>query len=142
MSKRLAFFFAATVTDETYGVSTQRFAEGDWSVDRALMLNLFSQTSWALSNVVGVLVGSALSIPLNIASFAMTSIFICLMVTQKLTSANIVAMVAAMLGVYLAKLLGLTGPAILVGALVGVAAAFAFSAIVGKRGSKGGAKER
>ncbi len=127
VSKRLAFFFAATVTDETYGVSTQRFAEGDWSVDRALMTNLFSQSSWTLSNVVGVLVGSALSIPLNIASFAMTSIFICLMVTQKLTSANIVAMVSAMLGVYLAKLLGLTGPAILIGALIGVLAAFAFA---------------
>lgn len=135
-SKRLAFLFAATVTDETYGVSTQRFAEGDWSVDRALMLNLFSQSSWALSNVVGVLVGSALSIPLNIASFAMTSIFICLMVTQKLTSANIVAMVGAMLGVYLAKLLGLTGPAILIGALIGVVGAIAFHATSGQGDKK------
>lgn len=145
VSKRLTFFFAATVTDETYGVSTKRFEEGDWSVDRALMLNLFSQTSWTLSTVAGVLVGSALDIPLNIASFAMTSIFICLMVTQKLVPANIVAMAGAMLGVYLAKLLGLTGPAILIGALIGVMAAIAYHATNGPKlpdGSAGGEGER
>ncbi len=87
VSKRLAFFFAATVTDESYGVSTARFKEGDWSVDRALWVNIFSQTSWTFSNMVGVLVGGAIGIPLNIAAFAMTSIFICLLVSQRMTSA-------------------------------------------------------
>ncbi|MDO4290206.1 MAG: AzlC family ABC transporter permease [Eggerthellaceae bacterium] len=133
VSKRLAFFFAATVTDESYGVSTKKFEEGGWSVDRALFVNLFSQTSWALSNVVGVLVGSAVNIPLNIAAFAMTSIFICLLVTQKMTSANIVAIVLAMLGVYACKAVGLTGPAILVGALMGVAGAMAYAAARDRR---------
>ena len=127
VSKRLAFLFAATVTDESYGVSTAKFEEGSWSVDRALFVNLFSQTSWTLSNVVGVFVGSAIGIPLNIAAFAMTSIFICLLVTQKMTSANIVAIVLAMLGVYGCKALGLTGPAILVGALIGVAGALVYA---------------
>ena len=50
----------------------------------------------------------------------MTAIFICLLVTQKFTSANIVAMIVAMLGVYLCKAFGLTGPAILIGAIAGV----------------------
>lgn len=124
--KRLAFLFAATVTDESYGVSAARFQEGDWSIGRALMVNLFSQSSWALSNFFGVLIGAAIGIPLNIAAFAMTSIFICLLVTQKLTSANIVAAVAAMAGVYACKLVGLGGPAILIGAIAGVAVAMAF----------------
>lgn len=135
VSKRLAFLFAATVTDESYGVSTAKFEEGSWSVDRALFVNLFSQSSWALSNVVGVLVGSAVNIPLNIASFAMTSIFICLLVTQRMTSANIIAIVAAMLGVYVCKALGLTGPAILVGAVLGVAAAMTCSSLLAGRRS-------
>lgn len=129
VSKRLAFFFAATVTDESYGVSTAKFEERNWSVDRALFVNLFSQSSWTLSNIVGVLVGSAINIPLNIASFAMTSIFICLLVTQKLTSANILAAVLAMLGVYACKAVGLTGPAILVGALAGVAGAMVYASL-------------
>ena len=128
-SKRLAFLFAATVTDESYGVSTAKFEEGGWSVDRATMVNLFSQSSWALSNVVGALVGSALGIPLAIASFAMTSIFICLMCTQKITLENAVAVAVAMVGVFLSKLVGLTGPAILVGAVLGVAAAMGVSQV-------------
>lgn len=126
--KRLAFLFAATVTDESYGVSTAKFESGDWSVGRAIMVNLMSQSSWALSNVIGVLVGSAIGIPLAIASFAMTSIFICLLCSQKLSVENAVAVVAAMVGVFVCKLVGLSGPAILLGALAGVVAAMAVSA--------------
>ncbi len=125
--KRLSFLFAATVTDESYGVNVQKFSEGGWSVGKATMVNLLSQSSWALSNVVGVLVGSALGIPLAIAAFAMTSIFICLMVTQKLSAANLVAMGVAFAGVYACKAAGLAGPAILVGAVLGVVAAIAFT---------------
>ena len=132
--KWLAALFAASVTDESYGVNTARFAEGNWSVDRALMVNLFSQSSWTISNIVGCAVGAAVDIPVPIAAFAMTAIFICLLVTQKFTSANLVAVVVAMAGVYLCKALGLTGPAILVGAVAGVVAALAFSSLAGRRG--------
>lgn len=130
ISKRVAFLFAATVTDESYGVSAAKFEAGDWSVDRALMVNLFSQSSWAWSNFAGVLIGSAIGIPLNIAAFAMTSIFICLLVTQKMTSSNVVAIVFAMLGVYACKCVGLDGPAILIGAVLGVIVAMAFNSII------------
>lgn len=123
----MAFFFAATVTDESYGVSMAKFEEGGWSVDRALWVNIFSQASWTVSNMIGVLVGSAIGIPLNIAAFAMTSIFICLLVSQRMTSANVVAFISAMLGVCLCKIAGITGPAILIGALLGVAAAMAYA---------------
>lgn len=127
--KRLAFLFAATVTDESYGVNTLKFEEGDWSVRRALFVNLFSCTSWTLSCTVGVLVGNAIGIPLAIASFAMTSIFICLLCTQKANVENVVAAAVAMLGVYVFKLVGLTGPAILLGAVAGVVAALCVSQV-------------
>ncbi len=123
----LSFLFAATVTDESFGVNMANFATGTWNVRRATVVNLLSLTSWTLSNVVGVLIGSAVGIPLAIASFAMTSIFICLLVTQKVTFENVVAVVVAVLGVYVCKLVGLTGPAILVGALSGVVAAMLVS---------------
>jgi biotin transporter BioY len=84
------------------------------------LVNLFSQSSWTASCVVGVIVGNAIGVPLAIASFAMTSIFICLLVTQKVTTANVVAAVCAMVGVFVCKLVGLSGPAIFIGALVGV----------------------
>ena len=103
---------------------------GRWG---ALAVNLFSQSSWTLSNVVGNLAGSLLSVPLPIASFAMTAIFICLLVTQKRTSAHIVASVFAMLGVYACKCFGLGGPAILIGALLGLAVAVVYQSVTARK---------
>lgn len=137
-SKLLSFFFAATVTDESFGVSIKKFEQGSWSPDRALFVNLFSQSSWAWSNFAGVLLGNAVGVPLAIASFAMTSIFICLMVTQRLSAENVIAMVAAAAGVFACKLVGLTGPAILLGAAFGVVVALGYSAVAGKVGSASG----
>ena len=129
VSKRLAFWFSATVTDESFGVNTKMFEQGGWTVERATLVNVLSQSSWTVSCVVGVLVGNAIGIPLAIAAFAMTSIFICLLVTQKLTAANAVAAACAIAGVYACKLIGLSGPAIFIGAIVGVACAIVFSRI-------------
>lgn len=131
--KRLAFLFAATVTDESYGVSTARFEAGDWSVGRATAVNLLSQASWTASNAVGVLVGSAIGVPLAIASFAMTSIFICLLVSQKPSVENALAALTAMAAVFACKAAGLAGPAILVGAVAGVAAAMLCARARGRR---------
>ena len=124
-SKKLAFLFAATVTDESFGVNTQQFEKGGWTVARATLVNLCSQSSWTASCVVGVLIGNAIDIPLAIAAFAMTSIFICLLVTQRITVPNVVAAVCAMAGVFACKLVGLSGPAIFIGAIIGVACAIA-----------------
>ena len=95
-SKKLAFWFSATVTDESFGVNMQQFERGGWTPQRATFVNLFSQSSWTLSCVVGVFIGNAIGIPLAIAAFAMTSIFICLLVTQKITAANVIAAVVKM----------------------------------------------
>ena len=129
VSKRLAFWFSATVTDESFGVNMQQFEQGEWTVARATLVNLFSQSSWTVSCVVGVFVGNAIGIPLAIAAFAMTSIFICLLVTQEVTAQNVVAGVCAMAGVFACKCAGLAGPAIFIGALFGVACAIAFARV-------------
>jgi len=128
-SKRLSFLFSATVTDESFGVNMRQFEQGGWDVARATLVNLCSQSSWTLSCVVGVFIGNAIGIPLGIAAFAMTSIFICLLVTQEATAPNIVAAICAMAGVFVCKLVGLSGPAIFIGAIVGVACAFVFARI-------------
>ena len=120
--KRLSFLFGATVTDESFAVNLGRFGKGDWQVSQATAVNIFCQTTWALANVLGVVLGSLLTVPTALASFAMTSIFLCLLFSQKRTGGNIVAAVVAVLGVFLCKCVGLTGPAILIGALAGVGA--------------------
>lgn len=134
VSKRLSFIFGATVTDESFGVNLARFINGAWSVRAALFVNLFSQSAWILSNIAGALIGAAVSLPTALASFAMTSLFICLLCMQKVSRANGVAVVGAVVGVIVCKCIGLAGPAILIGALAGVGCALFFSINAGESG--------
>lgn len=137
--KRLSFLFSATVTDESFGVNLARFQNGGWDVPRATAVNLFSMFTWGFANAAGVLLGDAVSVPTALASFAMTSIFICLLSMQKVNAVNLITMGSAAMGVIICKLIGLSGPAILIGAIFGVAVGFAFSS-KGSRAAKDGAK--
>lgn len=138
--KRLSVLFGATVTDESFGVNYARFAQGGWSVRTALFVNLFSLAAWAGSNVLGSVLGAVIAVPTALASFAMTSLFICLLCMQHLDAENVVAAGCAVIGVVLCKLAGLSGVAILAGAVLGVVAALAFGALRprGRAGEKGG----
>lgn len=130
--KRLSFLFAATVTDESFGVNLERFTnDKHWSVAKATGVNLFSLLTWTAANVAGALLGALLSVPAALASFAMTSIFLCLLFMQSFSRASLVAALTAVFGVLLCKLVGLDGPAIFLGALLGVAAAL----LVGRHSS-------
>lgn len=127
--KRLLFIFGATVTDESFGVNLVKLQTSDWGIKRSTAVNIFSCLTWALSNVVGILIGSLISVPTAIASFAMTSIFICLFCMQKITASNLSAAFAAVIGVVVCKIIGLTNPAILIGAIFGVVVGFIVSCI-------------
>jgi 4-azaleucine resistance transporter AzlC len=128
--KRLSLLFAATVTDESFGVNLERFTHDEnWNVARATAVNLLSLFSWTCATVAGALAGSLLFVPAALASFAMTSIFLCLLFMQRLTPETVFAAVIAVVGVFVCKLLGLTGPAILIGALCGIAAALLVGAL-------------
>lgn len=115
-----SFLFAATVTDETFGVNVSRFKKGGYPVSQAVWVNLFSVFSWVISNIIGVVIGEAMSIPQVIASFAMTSIFICLLATQKFDRVTLIVSGVSALTVCILKAIGLSGPAILLGAICGV----------------------
>lgn len=104
------------MTDESYGVNTARFAEGNWSVDRALMVNLFSQVLDDLEHR-GLRGGGGRRHPRAHRRLRHDGHLHLPARHPEVTSANIVAMIVAMLGVYLCKALGLTGPAILIGAV-------------------------
>ena len=132
-SKRLAFLFSATVTDESFGVNLAQFQKGGWDAARATVVNICSMTTWALANVAGVVLGSLVSVPTALASFAMTAIFICLLCMQKVDAVNLVTMFTAAAGVVICKLVGLSGAAILLGAVSGVAVGYLFSTALLKR---------
>ncbi|MGI6591402.1 MAG: AzlC family ABC transporter permease [Eggerthellaceae bacterium] len=131
--KLLSFFFAAGVTDESFGVNIQRFRCGDWKVEQGLAVNLMCCTSWAVSNALGVVLGNLIALPTAIGMFAMTSIFICLLCSQQFTHTTVVVAIGTVLGVIFFKLVGLSTLAILGGALVGIAAGLAQTRLGQKR---------
>lgn len=119
--KRVTALFSATVTDESFGVNMARYkAPEPWDARRATLVNLFSMFTWATANMVGCLVGTVVDVPVALASFAMTAIFICLLVLQEATPTNIVVALVAFVAVFALKCVGLGGPAILLGASVAV----------------------
>lgn len=124
--KPLTALFAATVTDESFGVNVAQYEAGQWDAASATAVNILSMLSWATANAVGALVGDVVALPTDVASFAMTSIFICLLLCQDLTRANIVAALSAIAVTALCKLVGLGSMAIIVGAVVGVVLGLVF----------------
>ena len=120
-SRLKTFLFSASVTDESFGVNLERYgADESWGANEATLVNLLCMSSWALANVLGVVVGSLLALPTALISFAMTSIFICLLVTQEFDRTRAITAVCALVGVAALKLAGVAGPAILIGAIFGV----------------------
>lgn len=124
-SKAFTFFYAATVTDESFGISTQRFEQHRWDPTRALLLNLFCLSAWTLSNVVGVVIGNVISIPQAIAAFSMTCIFVFMISMQPRTTENLWAILASACAMILLKIMHITGPAVLISACIGVAVGLA-----------------
>ena len=118
--KIINILMAATVTDESFGVNLARYMKGVWDTRKALFLNLFSMLSWGIFTALGAFLGEQFSVPATLASFAMTSLFICLLMMQPFARENVLASVGAIVGVVICKLLGLEGVSILLGALVGV----------------------
>ncbi|MEY8436499.1 AzlC family ABC transporter permease [Atopobiaceae bacterium 24-176] len=137
--KPLKALFAATVTDESFGVNMERFgADKTWDASCACAVNVLSMLSWAFANAVGAAVGDVLAMPTEVASFAMTSIFICLLLSQSFTRPLVACAVTSAAVVAICKLVGASSIAVVCGALAGVVVATA----LGQRSSEGhGAKE-
>lgn len=136
VGKLLSFLFSATVTDESFGVNMDRYKnDASWNASLALAVNVLCMLSWAVSNALGCAMGALIDLPLAITSFAMTSIFVCLLCSQQVTRQTTTAMLASALGVMVCKVVGLAGPAILLGALFGVVMGMA----LGRDSGKGGA---
>ena len=134
----LALLFAATVTDESFGINLERFASsGEWDVSRATAVNVLSMLSWAGANALGAAVGPALAIPTAVMSFAMTSIFVCLLAGQRWDRVTAVVAAASVLGVIVLKALGAGTLAVLLGAVLGVLAGLVAGAA---RRGRGGAR--
>lgn len=82
-SNRFLFIFAISLNDENYAINYLKFAtDKKWTGKEALMVEHYSLLFWAVSNVIGSLIGSALKIDLSIVNFALTALFLYMIVMQ------------------------------------------------------------
>lgn len=132
-SKRQTLAVAATLTEEAYGISLAKLVKGeDWGPRESFALNAILIATWGVSCTTGAVV----DVPTAIAGFVCTSLFICLLFSQRLSRGNIVAAVVAAVSVAICKFLGWTNIAVPVSVLVGVVAALACDALAEGRGAR------
>ncbi len=74
--------FSQFITDETFAINSRQYNDGSWSDAEATLLGLFSNIHWVVGNLIGALFGKYLGIPAGVAGFALTSMFIILLVLQ------------------------------------------------------------
>lgn len=71
------------MNDENYAINYLKFVtDKNWSAKDALLVEYYSLASWATGNLLGGLIGSAVQIDLVIVDFALTALFIYMIVMQ------------------------------------------------------------
>lgn len=82
VSRRFLALYSYGVTDESFAVNMTRFREGGWDRWRALAVNHLANFVWFLSTVTGALVGQFVPQGAFGIDYALTGMFICLLVYQ------------------------------------------------------------
>lgn len=82
-SQKMVLLFATSMNDENYAINYLKFAtDKNWTSRDAVMVEHYSLISWASGNLIGGLIGSAITIDLTIVDFALTALFIYMIVMQ------------------------------------------------------------
>lgn len=82
-SQHFIWLFAVSMNDENYAINYLKFAtDKKWTPKDALLVEHYSLISWSVANMVGGLIGSAISINLEVVDFALTALFLYMIVMQ------------------------------------------------------------
>ena len=82
VNSRFLSLFAYGITDESFAVNMTRFRDSDWDRWRALAVNHIANLVWILATVTGSLVGQLVPQGAFGIDYALTGMFICLLVFQ------------------------------------------------------------
>ena len=99
VDRRFLALFAYGITDESFAVNMARFHAGHWSRWSALITNQLPNFCWIFATTVGVLVGQAIPRGALGIDYALSAMFLCLLIYQMqdriaLTTALIALLVA------------------------------------------------
>ena len=82
VSRRFLALYSYGVTDESFAVNLTRFREGSWGRWQALVVNHMANSVWIMATVCGALVGQFVPQGALGVDYALTAMFICLLVFQ------------------------------------------------------------
>ncbi|MBE0574482.1 MAG: AzlC family ABC transporter permease [Desulfuromonadales bacterium] len=82
VNRKFLAVYAYGVTDESFAVNLTRFREGQWDRWRALIVNHVANSVWILATVCGALAGQFVPQGALGIDYALTGMFICLLVFQ------------------------------------------------------------
>ena len=82
VSRRFLALFAYGLTDESFAVNMARFNQGNWNRHSALVLNQAANATWIFSTVAGAYAGQFIPAGSMGIDYALTGMFICLLVFQ------------------------------------------------------------
>lgn len=82
VSRKFLALYAYGITDESFAVNMTRFREGSWDRWKALIVNHLANAVWIASTIVGALVGQFVPQGAFGINYALTGMFICLLVFQ------------------------------------------------------------
>jgi len=80
--RKKLFAFAYGITDESFAVNLSKFKNGDWDINRALIVNFSANIMWIISTVAGGYGGQFIKPHSFGMDYALISMFICLLVFQ------------------------------------------------------------
>jgi 4-azaleucine resistance transporter AzlC len=81
-SKRILSLFAYGVTDESFGVNISKFRDENWDIKRALVVNHATNITWVASTIIGGYGGQLIPAGAFGVDYALTAMFIGLLVLQ------------------------------------------------------------
>ncbi|MCF6266133.1 MAG: AzlC family ABC transporter permease [Desulfuromusa sp.] len=101
VNRRFLSLFAYGITDESFAVNMTRFRNEVWDRWRALTLNHIANLVWILATITGALVGQLVPQGAFGIDYALTGMFICLLVLQLNGRIYIITgLLAALISVY------------------------------------------
>lgn len=87
--------FAYGITDESFAVNLGRFRDGDWCPQQALILNQLANCVWIGSTIAGAWAGQLIPAKAYGIDYALTAMFICLLIYQLRTRLHVLTAVLA-----------------------------------------------
>lgn len=82
VNRKFLALYSYGVTDESFAVNLTKFREGNWDRRRALIVNHMANTVWIMATICGALVGQFVPQGALGIDYALTGMFICLLVFQ------------------------------------------------------------